>query len=249
MENSVDRLYEKFHNNPRLIKKVINDDNFTYFNVVETLKEVIGTNKHLNILDYGCGVGTMSMYLASHGHRVTGIDLSENAITQAKKNAAKLNISNNLQFHTLKQFKSSINNQKYNIIILIEVIEHLPHELLVLKKITAHLKRGGFLIISTPSINAPLYKLGLLTNFDKRVGHLRRYNICQLKNIMSALNLKTIKITKKESILRNSFYTIIGLGWIVKFMKGNISHIFMKLDSFLVNMFGESNIYVIAQKL
>ncbi|WP_340100341.1 class I SAM-dependent methyltransferase [Salinibaculum salinum] len=39
------------------------------------------------VLDVGCGTGELALYLASHGHRVLGIDLASNAIRQAKLKA------------------------------------------------------------------------------------------------------------------------------------------------------------------
>lgn len=39
------------------------------------------------VLDVGCGTGELAMFLARHGHRVLGIDLSELAIQQAREKA------------------------------------------------------------------------------------------------------------------------------------------------------------------
>lgn len=55
--------------------------------LVELLES--GKVKPCKILDIACGEGFYSIYLASKGFDVTGIDLSERAIQYAKQNAAK----------------------------------------------------------------------------------------------------------------------------------------------------------------
>ncbi|HEX2990387.1 MAG TPA: class I SAM-dependent methyltransferase [Anaerolineales bacterium] len=42
------------------------------------------------ILDVGCGSGDLAIHLARLGHRVTGVDFVETAITQAQQKAARL---------------------------------------------------------------------------------------------------------------------------------------------------------------
>lgn len=45
-----------------------------------------------NALDIGCGTGTNVIYLARHGFRVVGVDLSELAISKARDKAEKVGV-------------------------------------------------------------------------------------------------------------------------------------------------------------
>jgi len=130
------------------------------------------------------------------------------------------------------------------------LIEHVPDDIKLLEKLTILLKKGGKLLISTPTVDAPLYKLNLAKDFDIRVGHLRRYVPNELiEKVTSQLGLKIIQVKRSEGILRNSLFIFPSLNWIIKFLKGPLSDLVTFIDDALVIIFGESNIFIVAQKL
>lgn len=57
----------------------------------------IPEGKKLHILDAGCGAGFFSVLLAKEGHTVTGIDLTENMVTLAKRLAEEEHVSCNFE--------------------------------------------------------------------------------------------------------------------------------------------------------
>jgi SAM-dependent methyltransferase len=60
------------------------------FNLIEAVsKKPI---KSCRALDIGCGSGHNSIWLAQQGFRVTGVDVSETALQNAKENASKANV-------------------------------------------------------------------------------------------------------------------------------------------------------------
>ena len=52
-----------------------------------------GFDKNANILDCACGIGTQTIGLAAIGYNVTGSDISDGEIAEAKKRAKKNNVS------------------------------------------------------------------------------------------------------------------------------------------------------------
>ncbi len=62
---------------------------WTFEEPPEQLVELVenGTLKPCRMLDIGCGEGYISLYFASKGFDVTGIDISGNAVSLAKKHA------------------------------------------------------------------------------------------------------------------------------------------------------------------
>jgi 23S rRNA (uracil1939-C5)-methyltransferase len=58
--------------------------------------EFLGTDLHAHALDLCCGVGTISLYLASHFAKVTGIEIVDEAIKYARNNASLNGITNTI---------------------------------------------------------------------------------------------------------------------------------------------------------
>ena len=237
------KFYNSFHSNIRIQTKVISENNFTYRNTIGILDPLIKAKK-LKILDYGCGVGTIDFYLASKGHKVVGQEISVKALRMCKNSAKAIGVFGNVKFVGINK-KS---NTKFDVVVCSEVIEHVPEDMKLLEKLIISLKRNGFLVVSVPSVNAPLYKLKLAKKFDRKVGHLRRYNSSQLIKKLKNSNLRIVKVEKVEGILRNSLFLYPRLGWIIRFLRGPLSDMVTFFDNLLVKLFGESNIYIIAQK-
>ena len=123
------------------------------FKVLHTLTPLrikyIKNNKSLNgleILDLGCGGGLVCEPLARLGAKVTGIDFVKKNIETAKLHSkiSKLDIT------YINQDLLSIKlNRQFDIILMLEVIEHLNNWKSVVNKILKLLKPGGKIIFST----------------------------------------------------------------------------------------------------
>ncbi|MEK7064712.1 MAG: hypothetical protein AAB973_03855, partial [Patescibacteria group bacterium] len=57
-----------------------------------------------------------------------------------------------------------------------------------------------------------------------------------------------LKIKKTEGLLRNLLYTKKSLGFLIKFIRGPLTSIFLIMDNLTIPLLGESDIFVIAQK-
>ena len=106
--------------------------------------------ENLNILDLGCGGGLTCEPLARLGAKVTGIDFIPKNIEIAKKHSliSKLNIG-----YINSDLEDISFKEKYDVVLLLEVIEHLDGWKSLIKKIYKTLKPKGRLIISTINQN------------------------------------------------------------------------------------------------
>ena len=99
-----------------------------------------------DVLDYGGGIGDLSIKIAEKGLNVTYADLNGEYMKFAKwlfKNRGKDNIT------VLDvEDQEKVWSKEYDTIVCIDVIEHIPHPKVVLEKMAKHLKNNGRLIIT-----------------------------------------------------------------------------------------------------
>lgn len=246
MKNERKRVHEKYHASTKRATKIINDKNFTYRLLLKEINPQL-KNGPYKILDIGCGAGTVSFYLADKGHHVTGIDISKKAINECLKSTKLLGFKN-VTFQVSDFPNDFKTTKKFDIIIFTEVIEHLENDKKAIELIYKLLNRNGHLILSTPSIYAPLARLGLTKDFDKRVGHLRRYTANQLEKLLKENGFKVLKVKKTEGILRNFLFINPIAGKLIRYINFAGSDLVTWLDKITLKLFGESNYIIIAKK-
>lgn len=239
-------FYNTYHKKNDDYFEIIKDGNFTYFYIQQSLTYIYHHMTPKRVLDIGCGVGTIGFFLTTKGSIVDGYDVSSRAISIAS-NYKKIGHIQNINFYNkdvqLEKFESN-----YDLVTCTEVIEHLEDDEKMIETIHKSLKRKGYLLLSTPSINAPLFKLGLLRRFDTEVGHLRRYELNDLVNLISRKGFTVEKSYKVEGILRNSLFTLPLLGNLIRLIKGPLIPLFHKLDIISAKIFGESDLIIVARK-
>ena len=110
-------------------------------------------NKHenktlskLKILDIGCGGGLVCEPLTRLGAQVTGIDASYKNIEVAKIHAKKSNLK--IKYLNASPEKNKI-NEKFDVILNLEVVEHVDNLDLFLKSSSELLKKNGIMFIAT----------------------------------------------------------------------------------------------------
>lgn len=162
--------------------------------ILETLNK-----KNLNnttVLDIGCGGGLVSEGLSKIGATVTGVDFIKENIKVAKMHAKKNNLKIN---YFVKDFEKEKITSKYDVIIILEVLEHLNNWEEFIKKIKISLNRNGTLIIST--INRNLVSKFLTLDIGE--------NLLKLIPLNTHTFYKFIKPEELEQVLSyNSFENI-----------------------------------------
>lgn len=119
-----------------------------------------GPLKGLKILDIGCGGGIVCEPLARLGAKVTGIDAADKNIEVAKHHANE----RGLDITYKNQLSEDLAQQKtkYDVVLALEIVEHVDNLPLFLKSCANLLKKDGILIISTLNRNPKSFLLGIV---------------------------------------------------------------------------------------
>ena len=117
-------------------------------NIIETLnlKNKEKPLEKVSILDIGCGGGLLSEPMKKLGAEVMGIDASEKNIQVAKLHAKKNNLKIDYLCSSPENFPK---NMKFDVILNMEIIEHVEDVDLFLKSSAKLLKKGGIMFVAT----------------------------------------------------------------------------------------------------
>ncbi len=108
-----------------------------------------------DVLDAGSGLGQHSYFIARHCPKckIIGIDINQRQVDDANYFFQRIGYGDRVKFQTgnLEQY---VCPQCFDLVLNIEVIEHILNDKQVLDNFSRSLRKGGWLILSTPSLYA-----------------------------------------------------------------------------------------------
>lgn len=113
----------------------------------------------LHILDIGCGAGLLCEPLTRLGAQMAGIDPSATNIASARLHADKGHLSIDYRCTTVEQMDA---RKGFDIVLVMEVIEHVSDVGIFLNHCAAMLKPGGLMVISTLNRNWKSFALAIV---------------------------------------------------------------------------------------
>jgi SAM-dependent methyltransferase len=184
--NSLTEYYKKsfFEKRPGL-EKVLNDDydwwKIIYNEKYDYFENFLKSNQR-TILDVGCGLGNFLKVGKNREWITKGIDPSEQSVKIAKKNGLDV-ICGTFSQNFLK-------HEKFDVIHMHEVLEHLPNPIDIIHLVKDHLNPSGLLCIVSPNDFNPLQKILTSQGFSNWwVGyeHINYFNLSSLSLLLKKL--------------------------------------------------------------
>ena len=138
-----------------------------------------------NVLEVGAGIGSFTNNYKNLPNQITLSEIDPENLSLIKKKFKDTNI--NFTGDLTKNIKSN-----YDTIMYLNVLEHIEDDTKEINEAFQKLNSGGFLIILVPAHN------NLYSEFDKAIGHFRRYEIKYFKNL-KVNNSKLIRLNFLDS--------------------------------------------------
>ena len=138
------------------------------FDVLRRLASQLITEAR-EMAEFGCGNGLLQRQVEEkYGREVTGFDLNECAL---KQNLSKLSSVCCYDIYA----KEAALRERFDLIFLFDVVEHIEDEDRFLEALMFHLAPGGKIIVNVPAGQ------WAYSAYDEAAGHLRRYTIGTLR--------------------------------------------------------------------
>lgn len=149
------------------------------------------------ILDFGCGEGALSQRLADLGYHITSVDINEKDF-KAKTDFVRLDFND---VDAVEEFVKN-NCDKYDMVLGIEVIEHIENPWNYIRQLKKMVRREGYVIVSTPNITSwysrvRFFLTGRFHQFednDRTYGHINPISVDELEYIALNCNMQVKEV-------------------------------------------------------
>jgi len=139
------------------------------------------SGKPFRILDVGCGTGINLKYLQILGD-VYGLDISKNALIFSQNRGLPSLICGSAD-------KLPFKDELFDLVLALDVIEHIDEDLSAVRELNRVLKPGGRLILTVPAFQF------LWTSHDLALHHKRRYTRSGILSILRLGGFENEKAT------------------------------------------------------
>lgn len=158
------------------------------------------------VLDVGCGVGLNGLFARQRGALVTGLEISEASRARASKALHEVLPAD---IESDASMREHLGDRKFDLVLLGDVLEHVPDPAAVLRRVLAHLDDEGHVIVSLPNVAAWPVRLGLLGGAFEYTSsgilddtHLRFFTRASAVKLVENAGLEVMRVTENPMLVR-----------------------------------------------
>jgi SAM-dependent methyltransferase len=141
------------------------------------IRDLVGARtRDVRILDVGCGAGLFFDALEPFGH-VEGVEADPIAVEQSGRWRSRIHLGE------LDTYRASA---PFDVILLLDVVEHVSNPHLMLQQAAKLLGRDGRMLLTTPAFN------WLWTSHDSLNHHVKRYTASEMRDLLRRAGLDPI---------------------------------------------------------
>ncbi|MGH9156660.1 MAG: glycosyltransferase [Acidimicrobiales bacterium] len=136
------------------------------------------------VLEVGAGHGDLTERLAADGHSVLATDLSKRCTDRLRSRFAdepRVQVGQG-------DLEAVAGADEFDTAVLVNVLEHIEEDDKALRRLAATVRPGGHVVVFVPAFES------LYSDFDRRIGHVRRYRRRQLRAKMVAAGLEVVDL-------------------------------------------------------
>jgi len=172
------------------------------------------------MLDVGCGTGCMLRDLKRYG-KGYGVDISEEAVKYCRRRkVGKMKVGDVTKVIPFRE--------KFDLVTILDVIEHIEDDEAVLRKIRGAMEMGGILVLTTSAFPR------LWSYWDEVAGHYRRYTWNELKGKVQGAGFEVIYLNYTNMA---TLFPAVILRWLKsRFFRSGVDEVesdFVRLPKYL----------------
>lgn len=204
------------------------------------VRKFLGPQKNISILDIGCGDGSLSLPYLSETNQLTLVDISDKMIERVagkipNQLLSKVRLVND-------SFEAIDSQERFDVVLCVGVIAHVPDVNALFNKINTVLKPGGFLVLETTpnpypigKLLLPYYYLRSLIIKEPEKYNKNRLKVAEVKSYAKKLHLQEIQCVRYS-------FPLPGMSHWPQVLK--LKYTLFTLNSPFVSRFGSEHLFL-----
>jgi len=158
---------------------------------IQTITKLGNLKGNEKMIEIGCANGPYTFQFSSKGFSMTGLDLSEKNIKEAKKR--NILLKKGCEFFVGDAHNLPFKDETFDVVVSISAIRYVPNPEKAIKEMYRIVKKGGTVIVDFPNKKSPWFKH--LKPMIAQTSHIHdnHYTVSEVKSMFSDSNFSNVE--------------------------------------------------------